>query len=150
MKFEKVSEQNGLNGLQMFQFEWPRDEYSSVTTNFGVGQISFSHYWLWGNRKLLPIMNVRKVKKDWRQVSCEGCKHSRINATCLSLYGSSRFLQIEFWILFSCLGFCSFIIFMSSCPLCRTDLELTCKNSWKFWPLGQIARLPVQGCTKLG
>ena len=43
-KVEKISEQNGLKGLQMVQFECPRHGKPSVSSILGVGRIPLSHY----------------------------------------------------------------------------------------------------------
>ena len=48
IKFKKLKtfwNKNGLNGLQMVQFECPRHWKLSASSTFGVGRTPFSHYW---------------------------------------------------------------------------------------------------------
>ena len=62
-KVEKVSEQKGLNGRQMVQFECPRQRKPPVSFNFEVGcNPPFQLLALWGNKNWPPSMKVKKLK----------------------------------------------------------------------------------------
>ena len=128
-----------FNGLQMVQFECPRHWDPSVSSNFEVRWIPFSHYWpsgviemgspvwkwklwkimgtklaqgaengsivmplaletlclvqfwvwknslfpllaLWGNKKWLPSMTVKKMENFLNKRAWMGCKWSSLNA----------------------------------------------------------------------
>ena len=51
-----------LNRLQIVQFQWHRQSNHSVSSNFEVGRIPFSHYWLSGVIRIgLPVWK----RKSW-------------------------------------------------------------------------------------
>ena len=80
-KYEKFSEQNGLNRLQMVQFECPRHQNLLVSSFSGVGRIPFSDYWpSGGNKNGLPSMKVDKLENYQNKSGSTGCKWSSLNA----------------------------------------------------------------------
>ena len=62
----KISEQNGLKGLQVVQFECPRP---------GKGKFSqLPLLALWGNKNGLPSMKVKELGKFQNKMGLKGCK----------------------------------------------------------------------------
>ena len=58
--------QNGLNGLQMVQFECPKHWNPPVSSNSGVGWIPLSHYWPSGViRNGSPVWSWKRRKYFW-------------------------------------------------------------------------------------
>ena len=52
----KFPEQKWFKGMQMVQFDGTRHQNPSVLSNFGVGRIPLSHYWLSGVIEIgLPV-----------------------------------------------------------------------------------------------
>ena len=69
-----LQEQDGLNWLQMVQFEWPRHWKPLVLFNFEVGWIShFPLLALWGNKNWPPSMKLKKLKILWNKMGLMGC-----------------------------------------------------------------------------
>ena len=68
-KVGKISEQNGLKGLQVVHFECPRHSNPSVSSILGAGKFSqLPKLALWGNKNGLPNMKVKKLEnfpKKW-------------------------------------------------------------------------------------
>ena len=76
-----MSEQNGLKGLQMVQFECPRHWNPSVSSILEVGRISlFPLLALWGNKNGLPSMKVKELENVLNKIGSTGCKWSSLNA----------------------------------------------------------------------
>ena len=95
-KVVKISEQNGLKGLQVVQFECPRHWNPSVLSILEVARISlFPLLALWGNKNGLPSMKVKKLKNFQNKYHLTGCKWFSLNApgtetlvSCVSIHFS--------------------------------------------------------------
>ena len=78
---EKNSEQNGLKGLQVVQFECPRHWNPSVSSILGDGKFSqLPLLALWGNKNWLQSMKVKELEIFQSKIGLKGCKWSSLNA----------------------------------------------------------------------
>ena len=80
-KVGKFSEQKGLKGMQMVQFECPRHCKPSFSSTFGVGRIPFSHYWPSGVIRIgLPVWRWKSWESSETKMGSKGCNWSSLNA----------------------------------------------------------------------
>ena len=67
--------------MDMAQFECPRYWKPSVSSNFEVGRIPFSHLLaIWGNKNWPPIMKVKKLETFQNKCGLKGCIWSSLSA----------------------------------------------------------------------
>ena len=100
-KFGKFSEQKGLKGMQMVQFECPGHSNPSVSFSFEVCKMALFHYWLSGVIRNGPQYESEKFGKFQEQNGLKGMlmvqfecpRHSNPSVSSISGIGKSPLSQ---------------------------------------------------------